>query len=99
MISLGEVTRAPKGGLMLKRISAAALLLAVALVAFGQPKQAGAQTELQRLQIDYNKAIQEYYKPYQSAHSQEEMAKIKLDAAKDPNPVYLPKFKALAEHA
>ncbi|MFI5387584.1 MAG: redoxin domain-containing protein [Fimbriimonadales bacterium] len=84
---------------MLKRISTAVLILAVAAIAVGQPKPAVNQSELQKLEAAYNQAINEYYKPFESAHSQEEMAKIKLDPKKDPNPVYLAKFREFAESA
>jgi hypothetical protein len=84
---------------MLKHISAAVLLLAVATLALGQPKPADKQSEFAKLQVEYNKATQEYYKPYQNAKSPEESAKIKLDPAKNPAPVFLPRYQKLAENA
>lgn len=89
---------------MLKRLSAAALFLAVSLLAMGQthkpgPKQDPNAVKMQNLQREYQTAIQEYYKPYQNAKTPEESAKIKLDPKKNPNPVYLPKFKQMAMKA
>lgn len=89
---------------MLKRISAATLLLSVSLLAIGQvhkagPKQDPNAVEMQNLQRQYQAALQDYYKPYQNAHTPEESAKVKLDPKKDPNPLYLPKFQKLALRA
>ncbi len=87
---------------MLRKISAAVLFLAVSSLVLGQvhkPKQDPNAAALQSLERQYEAALQEYYKPYQSAKTPEESAKIKLDPKKNPNPVYLPKFKSLAMKA
>lgn len=83
---------------MLKRVSAAVLILTITAVVWGQtPPKPAKQSELQKLQGAFTKEIQEYYKPYDNVKTQEEAAKIKLDPAKNPGRKYLPKFKALAQ--
>lgn len=84
---------------MLKHISAAALLFALAAISVGQPAPAGKQSELQKLEAAYSQAISEYYKPYQEAKTEEESAKIKLDPKKDPSPTYVAKFREFAKSA
>lgn len=81
---------------MLKRLSAALLFLVMAILSYGQPKPAAGQSEFQKLQADYNSAVQDYYKPLMSAKNEEEASKIKLDPQKNPNPLFLPKFLKLA---
>lgn len=55
--------------------------------------------EVKALRAEYQKAEQEYYKPYREAKTDEERRKIKLDPAQNPAPVYLEKFQELAGKA
>ncbi len=57
------------------------------------------QAELANLQKEYFAALNEYYKPYDAAKTEEEASKIKLDPEKDPFKKFLPKFQALAKKA
>lgn len=57
------------------------------------------QSELTKLKAAYGKAIEAYYAPYAKAKTEEESAKIKLDPAKSPDKLFLPKFRAFAKRA
>lgn len=57
------------------------------------------RAELKALRAEYQKAEQEYYRPYSEARTDEERRKVKLDPAKNPAPIYLAKFRDLAERA
>lgn len=62
-------------------------------------KPSGLQAQLNQLKAEYGKAAREYYKPYEAAKTEEESAKIKLDPAKSPDKLFLPKFRAFAKKA
>ncbi len=57
------------------------------------------QAEFANLQKEYFAALNEYYKPYEAAKTEEESLKIKLDPEKNPAKQFLPKFQALAKKA
>ncbi|MHC4953679.1 MAG: peroxiredoxin family protein [Planctomycetota bacterium] len=56
---------------------------------------ADASAEVKQLTDDFNKAQQEFFKPYREAAKRGE--KIQLDWTKHPRKTFSPKFKALAE--
>lgn len=57
------------------------------------------EAEFAKLKADYAKANEAYYAPYANAKTEEESAKIRLDPAKMPSKIFLPKFKAFAKKA
>lgn len=73
--------------------------LVIGGVATAQKKADPLIQEWQKLEQAYNKSMDEYYKPYRDAKTEEEVQKIKLDPKKEPSVLYLPKFISFAKKA
>lgn len=59
-----------------------------------------ARVALDALQREFDESQEEYFRPFMEAKTPEEREKISLDPAKDPVPLFVPRFAALArEHA
>ena len=72
------------------------LIGAVSLVgAQGPPAASKLKKELDSLNKQLQDAYTVYYKPYEDAKTEEESAKVRLDPAKDPAKIFLPKFLQL----
>lgn len=86
---------------MSQRTVATALAL-VCLVSVGPAQTSKAKAllqEFQKLQKEYSQAQEKYYEPFNKAKTEEEMSKIHLDPAKNPDKVYGPRFLAIAKRA
>ncbi|MBS1715410.1 MAG: redoxin domain-containing protein [Armatimonadetes bacterium] len=66
---------------------------------FAQKKADPLEAEFTKLNQDYNKALSDYYKPFEDAKTDEEREKIKLDPAKDPTKRFFPKAVSLADRS
>jgi AhpC/TSA family protein len=63
------------------------------------PPKSDFDAELKALRAEYQKAYQEYYRPYREAKTDEERKKIKLDPANNPDLTFMLKYKEFAERA
>jgi hypothetical protein len=58
-----------------------------------------SKKEWKQINDDYQKALQEYYRPYEEAKTEEESRKVVLDSSKDPNPKFAKRIREFAERA
>jgi hypothetical protein len=64
------------------------------------PPPSAARAALDALETEFRAAQDEYYRPYMEAKTDEDRAAVKLDPAKDPVPLFVPRYAALArEHS
>lgn len=78
------------------------ILLATTICAQpSKPTKTKTKLDLQyeRLQLEFEKAQQEYFAPYRLAKTDQEIQAIKLDPAKDPTKRFLPKFQKFARQS
>lgn len=73
--------------------------LVIGSAATAQKKADPLVQEWQKLNQAYSKAMDDYYKPYREAKTEEEVQKIKLDPKKEPSKLYMPKFVSFAKKA
>ncbi len=69
-----------------------AIVAATALMAQSPPGISKNQKDFNELKKQLDAANDAYYKPLEDAKSPEESAKIRLDPAKDPKVIFLPKY-------
>lgn len=83
-----------------RTVATALALVCLASVAPAQTAKAKALSkEFDKLQTEYSQAQEKYYEPFNKAKTEEEMSKIHLDPAKNPDKVYGPRFVAFAKRA
>lgn len=78
------------------RVTLICAALAAAAVA-GEEASSDAETAWKALRAEYDAAMQEFYRPFREAKTDEERAKVKVDWNQTPDVAYAAKFRAFAE--